>query len=71
METSLRTNGTVTAWMVTSEKTVKVILGIIHLVSIQNFPEKLNSYPLIRTRTCACQEGRNVVFFGKFYVCTK
>ena len=40
-----------------------------------NFSEKTNiSYPLIRTRTCACQEVRNVSFskilrtYVKFYV---
>ena len=38
--------------------------GVIHLVRRQNFSEKLTffTYPLIRTRTCACQGVRDVSF---------
>ena len=37
-------------------------MGVIHLVRTQNFPKTNISYPLIRTRTCAYQELRNVSF---------
>ena len=47
-------------------KTLSSLLRIIHLVSTQNFPKTIISYPVIRTHTCAHQGVRNVSFSENF-----
>ena len=43
------------------------ILGIIHSVHTQNFRKTYISYPLIYTRTCEYQGGKNISFSEIFW----
>ena len=45
---------------------VVVQLGIIYLVRTQKYLQTNISYPLIRTRTCAYQEERDVIISENF-----
>ena len=45
-------------------------LGVNHLVQMQKFSKKQTSYSLIRTRTCAYQGVRMLVFRKNFHIFT-